>query len=236
MEFLAWKTLNQVIREANYDQTWLTQFTVDTFIEHIRMASLTWFFHADLHPANIVILENDKIGLLDFWSVGYFAEDQRWPFILYMLGSVMYDVDIAVRGAVILWQPPEGFDREEFRARSAQVMDWFRDVTAKEMTPTQYLLHGIQIMLDYGGLFPPVVPLYARSSANLDGIIRSLNPDYILAYPMRAVMFQTYKDHKLANARLVPRVILLLEELLDVVEDSPEKIREIIDRVFSQEV
>ena len=43
------------------------------------------FFHGDVHAGNLMLLDDEDIGFLDFGIVGRFSDDQRWQVIDYMI-------------------------------------------------------------------------------------------------------------------------------------------------------
>jgi predicted unusual protein kinase regulating ubiquinone biosynthesis (AarF/ABC1/UbiB family) len=75
------------------------------------------FFHADLHPANIVVHPENRITLVDFGSCGAFTkqETNAWRRLLYY--QARDDVGNMAQAAMTLLEPLPPIDAEEFRKR-----------------------------------------------------------------------------------------------------------------------
>jgi len=63
------------------------------------------FFHADPHPANILIRENNEITFIDFGSCGSFNSQQRIALEQMVLSMNNQDVDAMSRAALSLMEP-----------------------------------------------------------------------------------------------------------------------------------
>ena len=58
----------------------------------IRMLYRDGFFHADLHPGNLIILPGPKVGFIDLGMVGRFDEELQRTLLYYYYSLVMGDV------------------------------------------------------------------------------------------------------------------------------------------------
>lgn len=238
MEFFEGENLNQKMLTSNKEEkTLLAEKLCELFRIHTRESILNGFFHGDLHPANIIFLENGTIGLLDFGSIGYYPKSVRKGLLLYLLGTVLYDPEIAAEGARIVSSQyaPETFDMDRYRARATEVMDWFKDAPYEEMTTTQFLLIGISATMEQGALFDPVVSIYSRSSCSIDGALRTLSPHIIWPKQLQAFMIQTYMEFKMQDIGSPSHIILNIEKLWHIVERSPEKVRDMFEKFFEKQ-
>ncbi|HEV7787213.1 MAG TPA: AarF/UbiB family protein, partial [Thermoanaerobaculia bacterium] len=75
------------------------------------------FFHADMHPANIFVLPDNKIVLIDFGSCGAFTKEDgnKWHEIF--SAQARGDVGGMAKAAVSLIEPLPPIDVEEFRKK-----------------------------------------------------------------------------------------------------------------------
>jgi ubiquinone biosynthesis protein len=83
----------------------------------IRMLYKDGFFHADLHPGNLIILPRAKVGFIDLGMVGRFTEELRRTLMYYYFCLVTGDSENAARYLAMTAQPghkgnPAGFRRE----------------------------------------------------------------------------------------------------------------------------
>ncbi len=76
----------------------------------IRMLYHDGFFHADLHPANLMILPGPKVGFIDLGMVGRLDEELRRTLLYYYYCLVMGDTENAARYLTMIAQPGSGAD------------------------------------------------------------------------------------------------------------------------------
>ena len=74
----------------------------------IRMLFKDGFFHADLHPGNLLVLPGPRLGFIDLGMVGRFDNDLRRTFLYYYYTLVMGDAEGAARYLAAIAQPRPG--------------------------------------------------------------------------------------------------------------------------------
>ena len=75
----------ELLINAGYDIKVIVENLAVTFF---NQAYRDGFFHADLHPGNILITKNQEIALLDFGIISYLTEEERF-FIVEMLNAFL---------------------------------------------------------------------------------------------------------------------------------------------------
>ena len=81
----------------------------------IRMLFRDGFFHADLHPGNLMILPGSRIGFIDLGMVGRFSEELKRSLMYYYYCLVMGDSENAARYLSMVAQPGRRGDVVGFR-------------------------------------------------------------------------------------------------------------------------
>jgi ubiquinone biosynthesis protein len=71
------------------------------------------FFHADPHPANVIVRENSKLTFIDFGSCGSFNREQRAGLELTAVASGQNDAEGMARGTLKLFEPLPPLDVKE---------------------------------------------------------------------------------------------------------------------------
>jgi ubiquinone biosynthesis protein len=93
------------------------------------------FFHADPHPANILIRPNNEITFIDFGSCGSFNNQQRIALEQMVLAMKRQDVDAMTRSALNLMEPLPPVD---VPALVKQAQEEYMHVLHTFNTPAEY--------------------------------------------------------------------------------------------------
>lgn len=88
------------------------------------------FFHADPHPANVIVSQNSKLTFIDFGSCGSFNREQRAGLELTAVSSAQNDAEGMARGTLKLFEPLPPLDVKELlqeaEAEYTRVLTVFR--------------------------------------------------------------------------------------------------------------
>jgi predicted unusual protein kinase regulating ubiquinone biosynthesis (AarF/ABC1/UbiB family) len=88
------------------------------------------FFHADPHPANVIVGENSRLSFIDFGSCGSFNREQREGLELTAVASGQNDAEGMARGTLKLFEPLPPLDTkdlfQEAEAEYTRVLTVFR--------------------------------------------------------------------------------------------------------------
>lgn len=95
-----------------------------------------YLFHADPHPANVVIQKNNRVVFIDFGSCGAYTSRERatWRQIAHY--QQMGDVGRMVQGSIALLEPLPPIDLDEF-SKKVELVFW-QDLYAHKSKHTQW--------------------------------------------------------------------------------------------------
>jgi ubiquinone biosynthesis protein len=121
-EFIGGPTLNDVLLHLD-DPDWLTQHRVDRDLlarqimrNQILQSLLCGFFQADPHPANLILMDDGRLGYVDFGIVGELDEQTRRDIVDMALFEMLDDYE-AVWPILFRYGTPT--DRTDLRAFKA---------------------------------------------------------------------------------------------------------------------
>jgi ubiquinone biosynthesis protein len=142
------------------------------------------YFHADLHPANILILPGDVIAYVDFGIVGKLGEATRESLTRYAWHFFRGDTDRAI-SELARWIAPAGRTSYEFtKAELARIHDEFIDSFGRADQPgpatSSFAMAILEVIRRHGLVLSPDVMTYFRSLIMADTIRTQLAPDYDL--------------------------------------------------------
>jgi len=136
------------------------------------------FFHGDLHPGNVIVMENDVLGFIDFGMVGRLTPEMKDNVIDCMFGLLTMDFRTIAR---IFWEigiKDESVSHTQFEADVVEVME--RHLVGKSISDLQMgqfftdildgaVRHRIRVPTNYTMLFKALV--------TTEGMAKMLVPD-----------------------------------------------------------
>lgn len=156
---IAWNMLNQVFRDG--------------------------FFHADTHPANLIVLPGNVIAYLDFGIVGSLSDDLRESLQRYFMYLVECDFSRAV-DEILRWVGgATGSDVELARRDLTLVFEGYRfgtgDDTARPLQLTSdFIIDMMTVARRYDLTIAPETILFLKAVLSIDATFFALAPDYDL--------------------------------------------------------
>ncbi len=141
------------------------------------------FFHADPHPANIVILPDSRICFIDFGAVGRFSSETRntWRELQYHMKNC--DIERMVECSVRLAGPLPPMDINAANESMKEIFaDWVRAVSSPdaqwwERSTAQNWLRYVGTASEYGIPVSLETLQFFRSTLLYDSIIMRLHKD-----------------------------------------------------------
>ncbi|MBL8143158.1 MAG: AarF/ABC1/UbiB kinase family protein [Acidobacteria bacterium] len=198
----------------------------------IRMLYRDGFFHADLHPGNLMVLPGPKCGFIDLGMVGRFDEELRRTLMYYFYCLVAGDAENAARYLLAVAEPGPGADPHGFRRDVEDVSRrWSRTATFSDFSLARLMLESVTRAAHYRMYFPVELVLMVKAVVTYEGVGQMLKPGFDIASisqaHIRAIFLEQFSPLRFARegARSAPEVIdallrapMLLNEGLRMIE------------------
>lgn len=167
------------LRAAGFDPNRFARHIIDNFLGDAFRYGV---FHADLHPANLMILPDDVVGYVDFGITGVLSHYSRRHLVAMTLAYTRADVQGMAEAFFKLTFRGADADPEAFRHALAQVsQEWYEGEGADTVFKKNFTL----VMLDMltvsrkTGIWPERdVIKYIRSAIAADGLITRFAPGF----------------------------------------------------------
>jgi ubiquinone biosynthesis protein len=146
-------------------------------IGFLEGAFLHGVFHGDLHSGNLFVLEDGRVGLVDFGITGRLREQERLAFLRMMMTATANDLNGQVAALRDLGALPPDTDVETV------IADLGLDGPPPDptsMSPEELiaeLQRIVKALLGYGARMPKPLMLYVKNLIFVDGAIATLAPD-----------------------------------------------------------
>jgi ubiquinone biosynthesis protein len=187
----------------------------------IRMLYKDGFFHADLHPGNLVVLPGARVGFIDLGMVGRFDENLRRTLLYYYYCLVMGDSENAARYLAAVAHPGPGGDPIGFRREVEEVCRrWARAANFRDFSLAQLILNSVTMGARYRMYFPVEMVLMVKALVTFEGVGQMLSPGFDVAEVSQRHINSIFL-HQFSPLRLVREGLRGAPEMVDALVKAP---------------
>jgi ubiquinone biosynthesis protein len=148
----------------------------------IRMLYQDGYFHADLHPANMLVLPGPRAGFIDLGMVGHFDPELRHNMLHLFYSLVMEDFERASRYLAAVSRTGPRSDVLGFRTAVKEVARrWRTRATFEDFSLALLMLECFQLGARYRLYFPVEMVLMVKALITFEGVGYLLDPDFNVA-------------------------------------------------------
>lgn len=187
----------------------------------LRMLYRDGFFHADLHPGNLLVLAGPKVGFLDLGQVGRFDDTLRRNLLLYYYCLVRGDAEHAARYLASIARQGPGADPRGFERDVADIARRFRRHSAEEYSSLgRLVLASVGRGVRYRMYFPVELVLMVKAIVTFESVGRVLDPQLDVA-AVSSRHLTTLLLHQFHPLRLAREGLYGVPEVLDTLVKLP---------------
>ncbi len=185
------------------------------------------FFHADPHPGNLLVLEDSRIGLIDYGLFGELTKEQQDLLVQWLAAIGLKSPAALARLTLKVGQPPANFDRIAYERDIARLMDKYVGKEIRELDSASIITDSIEAIRRHRIKLPTDFAVLARATATLEGVVRQINPEMdfqklVLPYVQRLMM------KRLDISGSGPEAMGLLLGMQDFVREVPSQINQLL--------
>jgi ubiquinone biosynthesis protein len=192
----------------------------------IQMIYGDGFFHADLHPGNLVVLPGPNVGFIDLGMVGRLDNDLRRALLYYYYSLVMGDADNAARYLASVAEPGRGGDPEGFKREVAEISGrWKRAASFEGFSLAQLTLESVSKGAQFRMYFPVELVLMVKSLITYESVGHMLLPGFDVAEKSRAHVRRVFIA-QFSPVRLFQEELRGAPDLVDALLKMPSLVTE----------
>ncbi|MET9627115.1 AarF/UbiB family protein [Lentzea sp. NPDC006480] len=187
----------------------------------LRQVMLDGVFHADPHPGNVLLLNDGRLGLLDFGSVGRIDSALRSALQRLLIAIDRSDPASLTDALLELTSRPEDIDEQRLERALGQFMA--RHLGAG-MRPDVEMFGDLFLIVSRFGLrIPPEIAAVFRALATLEGTLAVLSPGFNIVVESRS--FATEQIAERLSPESVQRTLTEeLQAVLPMLRRLPRRI------------
>jgi ubiquinone biosynthesis protein len=167
------------LKRANLDPARFADHVIENFLLDAFRHGL---FHADLHPANLMILPGGDVGYVDFGITGVLSRYSRRHLIALTLGLLRGDLDVMCAAFYRVATAGPDADTRKFRdGLEALAQDWYESRAGRRRLRRKITLVMLDMLLlsRKASIWPERdVIKFIRSAIAIDGLLSRLVPSF----------------------------------------------------------
>ncbi len=240
MEYIHGVAMSDFLRIWKNDperiKAWMDKNTIDAygvgrrlFASYLRQVLEDNLFHADLHPGNIILLQGNRISLLDFGSLGTSEGDllRKYDIFLQALSRGNYSKAIDVFLLIMPYVPAIHLSsvKDEMRRR---LLAWdnrcrVRELPYEEKSTNMVFDEMVKVMGKYGVNINWSFFKLLRGWTTMDTSLRELIPEANL--PRLMQVYIRHRENREIKTLLkdLPNDLLKFQNLIDYPRDFAER-------------
>lgn len=210
-------------RAAGMDLTLLASRGGDAVLKMILMYG---HYHADPHPGNVIFLEGNRIGMLDFGMVGRLTETRRTQLTDY-LGALIRKDEQGLLNVLSAWAGDAEIDEDKLAYDLTEVIFSYDDLPLKDIHIGPLLTDVTAVMRDNNLTIPPDLTLLFKALITLEGLGHQLSPDFHMVDHLEPFVLGVIEQRYSPQA-LYQRVQRGLKDLGEVLTGLPRDITRLL--------
>jgi predicted unusual protein kinase regulating ubiquinone biosynthesis (AarF/ABC1/UbiB family) len=233
MEYIAGKKITELspLRLMEIDGAGLAR---ELFRAYLKQILIDGFFHADPHPGNVFLADDDRIALLDLGMVGRLLPSLRDNVLRLLLAISEGRGEEAAEITIRMGEPKPRFNQEEFTTRIGQLVAEHASASLSRLNSGQVVLEITKISADCWFRLPAEFTMVAKALLNLDRAVFTLDPSFEPTAIIRQRAMEILQRNllkSLAPGNLMGGVV----ELKEFAEKLPGRVNKILDTIGNNE-
>jgi ubiquinone biosynthesis protein len=207
----------------------------ELFSAYLKQFLVDGLFHADPHPGNVFLTDDDRIALLDLGMVGRVTRSFQDNLLRLLLAISEGRGDAAAEAAVKMGEPKEGFDRKVFDRRIAEIVTENGDAVLSSQNAGRIVFEITKVAADCWFRLPSEFTMIAKALLNLDRVVYTLDPTFdpnaVIRDRANEILEQNIVK-SLAPNNLLSGVV----DLKEFAEKFPPRVNRILDQIGNNEL
>jgi predicted unusual protein kinase regulating ubiquinone biosynthesis (AarF/ABC1/UbiB family) len=207
----------------------------ELFRAYLKQILVDGFFHADPHPGNVFLTDDNRIALIDLGMIGRLPPNLQENLLRMLLGIAEGRGDDVAEVAIKMGEPKADFDKADFTRRVAQLVARNSDATLERMDAGHIVLEITRISADSWFRLPPEFTMIAKALLNLDQVVYTLSPDF---NPNEVIRDEATNilTRKITTSLELGNLLTNVIEVKEFIERLPTRINRILDTVGNNDL
>ncbi|HJP92512.1 MAG TPA: AarF/UbiB family protein [Pyrinomonadaceae bacterium] len=234
MEYVSGKKITALnpLRLLEIDGTLLAE---ELFGAYLKQFLIDGIFHADPHPGNVFLTDDDRIALLDLGMVGRVTRSFQDNLLRLLIAISEGRGETAAEAAIKMGEAKERFDRDSFKRRVTDLVAENSDAILSRLNAGKVTLEITKISADCWFRLPAEFTMIAKALLNLDRVVYTLDanfdPNAVIRERANEILQRNILK-SVAPSNLLAGVV----DLKEFAENFPSRVNRILDAMGRNEL
>jgi len=180
------------------------------------------FFHADLHPGNLFILPDGKVGFIDLGMVGRFEEKTRRQMLYYFHALVNGDIEGSAKYLSAMASVGKGGNLPQFRRGVTDLLRrFFQQSKSGQFSMGKMIVESLGIGARHRVFFPVEMTLMVKALITFESVGKMIDKNLDVAAVSKQHVEKIFEDQFSIRA-LTRELIRGAPEFIDVAVRLPQ--------------
>src|SRR5690606_4724359 len=193
------------------------------------------FFHADPHPGNVFLTDDNRIALIDVGMVGRLPPDLQDGMLRMLLAMSEGKGRDAADMAIQMGQRTEVFDRDGFYDEIGRLVIEYVTDNRQSLQIGLVVMEMTRAAGSHGLIIPPQLTMLGKTLLNLDLVGRTLDPNFKPNAAIRRHATELMQRRMLKRAS-PGNILSSLLETNEFVQRLPERLSRVFDELGDGEL
>jgi len=233
MEYIPGKKITELtpLRLMEIDGPGLAR---ELFRAYLKQILLDGFVHADPHPGNVFLTDDDQIALLDLGMVVRLLPGFRDNVLRLLLAISEGKGEEAAEVTIRMGEAKPRFNKSDFTKRIGELVAEHGDASLSRLNSGQVVLEITKISADCWFRLPGEFTMVAKTLLNLDRVVFTLDPGFEPTAIIRQRAMEILQRNLMQSItpnNLIGGVV----EIKEFVEKLPGRVNKILDTIGNNE-
>ncbi|MBS4539687.1 ubiquinone biosynthesis protein UbiB [Clostridium sp. D2Q-11] len=220
------------INNRKYDKEKIAFNIAKLYMEQVFLHG---FFHGDPHPGNLFVVNEDKIGFVDFGIVGYLDDESMKLLILLLRSSVHKNSDKIVEVLYKMDSIPKETNLMLFKRDINYALNYYYNVPFDKLRFSDALNDVLRIAFKHKVRVPSQLILLIKAIITIEGTGKRLNPRFNLTDVSKDLLEEIRRD-KLSPKKIFKNTYNTIYDGLDDIKEIPGMLNNILYKIDKDKV
>ena len=213
--------------EMGFNRAELAEVLVELFYTQVLSDG---FFHADPHPGNVFVLEDGRIGLVDFGMVGRISDDMLRHICNWLSAVLTKDVDAVVRSYIRMGILGDETDITALKLEMNDFLERHFNMPPSRLRIGEVIHEVFNASLRHQIHTPPAFLMLGKTVATVESVVMKLNPDFDFLEFSQPYIAQ-FLVQNFGTKRWERQFADSIEDFTELARDMPLQLRRILQKL-----